>query len=403
MLEEEVVDISYTAEQQSLREELRWYMAQLMSADLQQELRDTYGGEGGGPLFRAALRQMGVDGWIGLGWPVELGGRGFGPVEQYIFIEEVTRSGFPFPYLTSESIGPAIADFASPELRDELLPRILRGEIVFAIGYTEASGGTDLAALKTRAERQGDEYVINGAKMFTSLGHFADYVWLAVRTAHDEQHKRHKGLSIIVVPTDAKGFSHSPIHTVADGHTNLTFYDDVRVPAKFLIGRENGAWDVITSQLNRERLTLMNPGMANVQYDRVLEFAHATSDGEGGKLIDQPWVQQNLARAYVTLKALNLACQRQAASLARGTLSPAEASAIKVLGYESFLTVFRQLLEVAGPEAALRSGHAGAMDGIALELLYRNVPVFGFAGGTNEVMRDMVAQLGMGLPRVKRA
>jgi len=396
------VNPAYTAEQERLRQELRHYMAQLMTPALRQELRDTYGGEGGGPLFRAALRKMGADGWIGLGWPVEMGGRGYGHVEQYIFIEEVTRSGFPFPYLTSESIGPAIAEFASPELRDDLVPRILRGEIVFAIGYTEAGGGTDLAALKTRAERRGDEYVINGAKMFTSLAHFADYIWLAVRTAHDERHSRHRGLSIIVVPTNSQGFSHSPIYTVADGHTNLTFYDEVRVPARCLIGRENGAWDVITSQLNRERLTLMNPGMANQQYGAVLEWAHATGDGEGHRVIDQPWVQENMARAYATLKALNLACRRQAARLSQGTLSPAEASAIKVLGYETFLAVFRQLLEVVGPEGVLRSEKPGGPEGIVLELLYRNVPVFGFAGGTNEVMRDMVAQLGLGLPRVKR-
>lgn len=397
------MEIFYTAEQERLREELRDYMARLMSPALRQELRETYGGEGGGPLFRAALRQMGADGWIGLGWPVELGGRGCGPIEQYIFIEEVTRAGFPFPYLTSESIGPAVADFASSEVREDLLPRILRGELIFAIGYTEASGGTDLAALKTRAERQGDEYVINGAKMFTSLAHIADYVWLAVRTADDDQHRRHKGLSILMVPTDAEGFSHSPIYTVADGHTNLTFYDNVRVPAKYLIGRENGAWDVITSQLNRERLTLMNPGMANVQFAKVLEYVCQASDGDGGRLVDQPWVQQNLARAFVSLQTLNLACRRQAATLARGTLTAADASAIKVLGYEIFLSAFRQMIEVLGPEGALRSGHAGGAEGICLELLYRNVPVFGFAGGTNEVMRDMVAQLGMGLPRVKRA
>ena len=396
------MDISYTPEQEQLRQDLRRYMADLMSPELRRELAETYGGEGGGPLYRAALRRMGADGWIGLGWPVEMGGRGFGHIEQYIFIEEVTRSGFPFPYLTSESMGPAIAEFAAPEVRDVLLPGILRGEIIIAIGYSEAGGGTDLANLKTRADRQGDEYVINGAKMYTSLGHFADYVWLAARTAHDERHRRHKGLSILLVPTDAKGYSHSPIHTVADGHTNLTFYDDVRVPASSLIGRENGAWEVITSQLNRERLTLMNPGMANLQYNRVLEFIHRTDDGEGGRLIDRPWVQQNLARAYATLRTLNLACQWQAAGLARGTLSPADASAIKVLGYESFLSSFRQLLEVLGPEGALRQDSPDASPVGHLETLYRTVPVYGFAGGTNEVMRDMVAQFGLGLPRVKR-
>jgi alkylation response protein AidB-like acyl-CoA dehydrogenase len=392
---------AFTAEQEELRQYLRRYMAGLMTPELRHELETTYGNEGGGPLYRAALRRMGADRLIGLGWPVELGGKGHGPIEQYIFIEEVTRSGFPFPYLTSESMGPAIAEFGSPEIRKELLPKILGGEVVIAIGYTEPGAGTDLAALKTRAERQGDEYVINGAKVFTSLGHFADYIWLAVRTAHDEKHPRHKGLSLILVPTNSQGFSHAPIHTVADGHTNQTFYDNVRVPARNLIGKENGGWAVITSQLNRERLTLMNPGIANLMYSQTLEYV--LEDRDGVRLIDQAWVQMNMARIFCALKALNLACRKQAWGIAQGTLTAAEASAVKILGYETFLATVRQMLEVLGPEATLRRGSTGVPLNGMLDVLYRTVPIYGFAGGANEVMRDMVAQLGMGLPRVKRA
>lgn len=394
---------AFTAEQEELRQYLRRYMVELMTPELRHELETTYGNEGGGPLYRKALRQMGADGLIGLGWSVELGGKGHGPIEQYIFIEEVTRSGFPFPYLTSESIGPAIAEFGSPEVRKELLPKILGGEVVIAIGYTEPGAGTDLAALKTRAERRGDEYVINGAKVFTSLGHFADYIWLAVRTAHDAQHARHKGLSLILVPTNSQGFSHAPIHTVADGHTNQTFYDNVRVPARNLIGKENGGWAVITSQLNRERLTLMNPGTANQVYSQVLDYVHRPGDETGRRPIDEPWVQLTMARIYCALKTLDIACRRQAWGIAQGTLTAAEASAIKILGYETFLSVFRQMLEVLGPDATLRRGSPGVSLNGMLDVLYRTVPVYGFAGGTNEVMRDMVAQMGLGLPRVKRA
>ncbi len=397
------MDTAFTSEQEELRQYLRHYMAELMTPELRHELDNTYGNEGGGPLYRAALRQMGADGLIGFGWPVELGGKGHGPVEQYIFIEEVTRSGFPFPYLTSESVGPAIAQFGSPEIRRALLPKILAGEVVVAIGYSEPSSGTDLAALKTRAERQDDEYVINGAKVFTSLGHFADYIWLAVRTAHDSAHPRHKGLSLILVPTNSPGFSHSPIYTVSDGHTNATFYDNVHVPATNLIGQENGGWAVITSQLNRERLTVMNPGIANMAYALVMDHVHQAIDGGGHRPIDVPWVQLNMARIYCVLKVLNLACRKQAWGIAQNTLTPADASAVKVLGYEMFLTAFRQMIEVLGPDGTLRRGSHGVLFNGLLDTLYRNVPVYGFAGGTNEVMRDMVAQLGMGLPRVKRA
>jgi alkylation response protein AidB-like acyl-CoA dehydrogenase len=175
------VDTSFTPAQEALRRELADYMARLMTPELRAELALPWGAEGGGPLWRAALRQMGQDGWIGLGWPREWGGRGLGPVEQYIFIEEVTRSGFSFPYLTPESFGPAIAEFGTDEIEQRVLPGILGGELVMAIGYTEPQAGTDLAALKTRAVRDGEHYVINGQKVFTSLAHLADYVFLAVR------------------------------------------------------------------------------------------------------------------------------------------------------------------------------------------------------------------------------
>lgn len=189
------MDTSFTPAQDALRRELADYMSALMTPQLRSELALPYGTEGGGPLWRAALRQMGRDGWIGLGWPTQWGGRGFGPIEQYIFIEEVTRSGFPFPYLTPESVGPAIAEFASDEVKRKVLPGILGGGLVMAIGYTEPQAGTDLAALRTRAVREGDHYVISGQKVFTSLAHLADYVFLAVRTGDPATHPRHKGIS----------------------------------------------------------------------------------------------------------------------------------------------------------------------------------------------------------------
>ncbi len=396
------MDTAYTPEQEALRRELADYMARLMTPELRAEINLPYGSEGGGPLWRAALRQMGGDGWIGLGWPQEWGGRGFGPIEQYIFIEEVTRSGFPFPYLTPESVGPAIAEFGSEAVKRKVLPGVLGGEIVLAIGYTEPQAGTDLAALKTRAVRDGDEYVINGQKVFTSLAHLADYVFLAVRTGDPATHPRHKGISMILVPTDAPGFSKTPIYTVAEGETNTTWYDNVRVPVGNLVGEENGGWKVITSQLNRERLTLMNPGTANLMYQQVLDYVQQHDDEDGRRLIDAPWVQGALGRIHAQLRALQLACRKQAWAIANGSLHPADASAVKVYGYECFLSAYRLMLEVMGPDAILRRGspHA-ALDG-QMELLYRAVPVYGFGGGTNEIQRDLIGQFGLGLPRAKR-
>lgn len=392
----------YSESQEALRQEFREYMSALMTPELREEIAQPLGTEGGGPLWRQAMRQMGRDGWIGLGWPKEWGGRGYGPIEQYIFIEEVTRAGLPFPYLTTESIGPAIAEFASEEIRAKLLPQILAGETVVAIGYSEPQAGTDMAALRTRATRDGDHYVITGQKVYTSLAHFADYVFLAVRTGDPETLPRHKGISIILVPTDAEGYSSTPIYTVGDGETNTTYYDNVRVPVGNLIGWENGGWQVVTSQLNRERLTLMNPGTANLLFQKTLTHARDALATDGRPLLDQPRVQRALANAYAQLRVLQLACRKQAWAIANGSLDAADASAIKVFGYEAFLSSYREMMEVLGPDGLLKHGSPGALLQGQLELIYRSVPVYGFAGGTNEIQRDLIAQFGLGLPRAKR-
>ncbi len=396
------MDFEFTAQQCALRDEFRDYMRGIMTPELTAELAQPLANEGGGPLWREAMRQMGRDGWIGLGWPREWGGRGYGPIEQYIFIEEVTRAGLPFPYLTTESVGPAIAEFANDEVREAVLPGILRGEIVVSIGYSEAHAGTDMAALRTQAVREGDEYVINGQKVYTSLAHFADYVFLAVRTGDPETQPRHKGISILLVPTSAAGFSNTPIYTIGGGETNTTYYDNVRVPASYRVGDENRGWQVITSQLNRERLTLMNPGTANLMFQQTVAHARDTLAADGHPLLQQPRVQRALAHTYAQLRVLQLACRKQAWAIANGTLDTADASAIKVYGYEAFLSAYREMLAVLGPDGVLRRGSPGALLQGQLEVIYRSVPVYGFAGGTNEIQRDLIAQFGLRLPRAKR-
>jgi alkylation response protein AidB-like acyl-CoA dehydrogenase len=213
---------------------------------------------------------------------------------------------------------------------------------------------------------------------------------------------RHKGISILLVPIDSAGFSRTPIRTVADGETNATYYDNVRVPASHLVGKENEGWRVITSQLNRERLTLMNPGTASLLYTQVLEHVQTQRDAEGRALIELPWVQAAMGRIYAALRALHIACRKQAWAIGQGTLSPAEASAVKVYGYECFLQCYRLMMEVIGPDALLRRGSAGALlDGLP-EQIYRAVPVYGFGGGANEIQRDLIAQFGLGLQRARR-
>jgi alkylation response protein AidB-like acyl-CoA dehydrogenase len=361
-----------TPAQARLRAELRTYLGELITDDAR-------GAEGGGPRYREIMRRLGRDGWLGLGWPEEVGGRGASPAEELIFFDEIQRLDFPIPFLTLCSVGPALLAYGTEEQKRWFIPRILAGELEVAIGYTEPEAGTDLASLRTRAVRDGDDYVVDGQKVFTSGAEHAAYVWLAART--DAEAPRHRGISILLVDTALPGFSVTPIRTLAGTRTNATFYDGVRVPARMRVGSENEGWRIITTQLNHERVALSAPGAATRAVEDVTRWARETGR------IDEPWVQMTLARAHARLEAVRLMAWRQA----RAQPAPAASSAMKVFASESFVEIYRLLMEVVGPDAALTGGR--------LELYYRAALVFTFGGGTNEVQRDLIASAGLGMPR----
>jgi 3-oxocholest-4-en-26-oyl-CoA dehydrogenase alpha subunit len=390
--------IDYTPEEKKLKAELRAYFDQLIT----DEVRAEYSGksDGGGPLYTKVLQKMGVDGWLGIGWPKEFGGQDRSPIDQYMFFDEVQRAGFPIPFLTLCTVGPTLMKYGTEAQKTAILPRILKGEIHFAIGYSEPEAGTDLASLKTRAVRDGDHYVVSGQKVFTSLAEYADYVWLAVRT--DAEAPKHKGISILMVDTKLPGFSHSPIHTLGDNRTNATYYDNVRVPASMLVGRENEGWRLITNQLNHERVALSLPGPVARFVEEVTQWARDTKRPDGRRVGDDPWVQQNLARAKSMLDVLELMCWRQAWGIQHGVLDPAESSTVKVFGSESFVRAYQLLLEVMGQSGYVKEGSPGAILQGKIERYYRTTLVLTFGGGVNEVQRDIIATVGLGMPRAAR-
>ncbi|MFP6605434.1 MAG: acyl-CoA dehydrogenase family protein [Myxococcota bacterium] len=388
--------LDFTPEQKKFRAEIRTYFDEMMTDELLHELHSS--GEGGGPLYRKALKQMGSDGLLGVGWPTEYGGQGRSLIDQYIFADEVQTAGFPLPFLTLGTVGPTIMRFGSDEQKQSFLPKILKGEVHFAIGYSEPGAGTDLASLQTSAVRIGDEWVINGQKMWTSLADYADYVWLAART--DPNTKKHKGISMFLVPVTAPGFKISPIQTMGGVRTNATFYDDVKVPLDALIGGENNGWSLITGQLNHERVSLSNVGPMNRLLTQVTEWATETKHGKG-KVIDLPWVQSNLARVFAKIEALRLMNWKQAWASTQGQLLPADSSCIKVFGSELYIEGYRTLLEVLGARATLQGDSRGAVLEGQVDRSYRNGLILTFGGGTNEVQRDIIAMAGMGLPHYK--
>src|SRR5262245_52901810 len=390
------MQIAFTEPQERLRDELRAYFADLMARDA--EAAESTG-EWGGQRYRELTRQMGRDGWLGIGWPAEYGGQGRSAVEQFIFFDEAQRAGAPVPFLTINTVGPTIMQFGSDEQKAAFLPPILRGEIHFSIGYSEPDAGTDLASLRTGAVFDGDEWVINGSKLWTSLVQDADYVWLAART--DPEAKKHRGISIFIVPTAARGFRYSPIPIISDGATNATFYEDVRVPHSALVGEVNQGWSLITNQLNLERVALCAPGGVQRLFEEVCAWARATRLADGRRVVDQEWVRLHLARIQAGLEFLKLINWKSAWAPTQGRIDPADASATKVFGTEFFCQAYRMMLEIMGPAGAVKAGSPEAILRGRVERSYRGTLILTFGGGTNEVQRDLISAFGLGM-KVRR-
>jgi alkylation response protein AidB-like acyl-CoA dehydrogenase len=390
--------LDYTPAQHELSSQLRAYFAELLTPEIRRALAD----EGhGGPTSREVRQKMGADGWLGVGWPTEYGGQGRTVLEQFVFFDEATRAGAPVPMIALNTVGPTIMRHGSQEQKDFFLPRILAGELDVAIGYTEPASGTDLASLSTRAERDGDEFIVNGNKVFTTGGLTADYIWLAVRTNPDAA--KHKGITILLVDTKTPGFTATPIVTVGGEVTSATYYEDLHVPVSAVVGEIDAGWQLITSQLNHERVALAAMGGRSLElFEAVRVWCKEETAHDGTRLIDIPWVRMTLARVAARLEALKLLNWRMAWKTEVGALTPADASSGKVYGSETDIESYRLLLEIIGRAGFLEKDSAGAELAGTLEKAYRSAPVRTFGGGSNEVQREILAQTALGLPRGKR-
>jgi 3-oxocholest-4-en-26-oyl-CoA dehydrogenase alpha subunit len=394
--------LDYTPEQEQLRDEIRATMEKVMTPERRAAVSERMEG---GPAVRECVRALAAADLLGVGWPKEFGGRGFSAIEQFIFAEEARRVNAPIPLVTLNTVGPTLMHFGTEEQKQTFLPAILDGSVEFAIGYSEPEAGSDLASLRTSAVRVSDDlgegWVINGQKMFTSGAAYADYIWLAART--DPNTKKHKGISIFIVPTSSSGFSWQPLHTMPGISTFYSFYDNVRVPASAIVAGENQGWQLITTQLNFERAALGNLGALEPLFEQTLEWATST-ELDGGRVIDQPWVQSTLARVEAQVAAYKLMNLQVNAAMAQGGgnigLKMGEASAVKVFGTELTQQVAGQLLEVLDHNG-LRRGADAPLRG-ALESAYRIAVISTFGGGANEIQRDIIAMAGLGMPRAPR-
>lgn len=390
--------IDLTEGQLAFRDELREYYQQLITPEIRAQLQDE---EIVGPVRRKLVEQMGSDGWIAMSWPEEYGGQGKSAIEQFIFFDETFRVGSPAPMLTINTVGPTIMQFGTDEQKAFFLPRIAAGQLHFCIGYSEPDAGTDLFSLTTKAERDGDEYIINGQKTWTSQSQGADYIWLAARTNLDPDVKKQRGISIFAVPLDTPGITLEPLHLLSSHNITHTWFDNVRVPASAMIGEENAGFRLITSQLNRERISLVSSGLVELALQDTIEWASEQPNDDGGALLDVAWVQRNLALVDAKLEMLKLINWKVAWSVSNNALDVAESSGVKVYGTEFYLEAFRLLMQVRGLDSVVDDPSQSHGDS-RLETMYRGLIILTFGGGTNEMQRDLITQFGLGFPRADR-
>ena len=376
--------------QKALRQELRAYFKDLMTPE---RVAATKGIEGG-PVFREVVRQMGKDGVLTLGWPKEFGGQARGMIDQLILFEETWVARAPFPVVTISTIAPALMQFGTPEQKAKYLPGIAAGEMVFAIGYSEAGAGTDLASLKTSAELKDGVYAVNGTKVYTSGADGADYIWLAARTDKGAE-PPHTGISVMIADCTDPGFSLAPIRTVAGLRTNVTYYDNVQVPQDNIVGGLNNGWNIIRSQLNHERISL-----AAMSINGVRSFLDTLADlrAAPGRPLDNPLIQQQVAEIYVRLEAMSQLNWRMAWQIDTGQVDHALASGVKVFSTVELVEVMRRIAELNGAVASIHGeGPASVQNGYVDEIV-RMAQLNTFGGGAAEVMRSMVASMGLGMP-----
>ena len=387
------MDTRFSQDQLALRQELRGYFTNLMSP----EKVEACMGKEGGPIFRNLVEQLGKDGMLTLGWPQEYGGKNYTAIEQLILFEEAWKTHTPFPLITLNSVAPSLMAFGTDEQKKYFLPQISAGKCIFAIGYTEPGSGTDLASLKTKAEFDGEHWIINGTKVWTSAAHDCEYIWLAARTSNEGK-RPSDGITLFIVDAKDPGFSHAPIHTLAGVDTNMTYYENVKVPANRVVGQVNGGWKVITSQLNHERVVLAAMSIISRKQFGYVMNALAKADSSGKRRIDDPLTASKMGALYARLQAMEVLNLRNANMVDENKMDVGLASGSKVFNTLEQIRILRELTEIAGEDTAVQYQSPDALFSGHLEYDYRAAQIMTVGGGVLEVMRSMTASFALRMP-----
>ncbi len=385
----------FSPAQQAWRDEVRAFLRKTVKPALVAEMREA-GNEGDGPLAREFHRQMFRKGWWGIGWPKEFGGLGKSAVDQFIFVEEMEAAGAPAMRLTITSVAPTILRSGTEAQKAKWLPPILRGELEFAVAYSEAEAGTDLASLRTRAVLEGDEWVINGQKMWNTGAHTATHNWVAVRTEPDAP--KHRGISMVIVPMDSPGVTVQPLWTWSNIRTNAVFFDNVRVPRDHLIGERGMGFYYAMMALDFERIMIGSVGLLRRYLGELKAFVRRTKR-DGRALGSIPWVRRAIADLEMRVEVGRQIGLLNAWLIDQGVVPTKEGSIAKVYVTELNAHLASVGMEILGLAGQLAPDDPSAPLHGRLQWLYTTAPMQRFGGGTNEVQRMIIAQRGLGLPR----
>jgi alkylation response protein AidB-like acyl-CoA dehydrogenase len=389
------LDYGWSAELEDFKREVRALVKKHAQAfNTGQPMEGEGASAGGGPAMDALRAEMDERGWRRMSWPREYGGDARSPWYQYIMVEEMSYGGIPSTDLSVGSVLPAIMNHGTDAQKQKYVPDILAGKIRFCIGYSEPNAGSDLASLQTRATRDGDDWVINGQKLWTTGAHTATHVWLAART--NPEAPKHRGISMLIVPMETPGITVQPLATMGGGRTNQVFYDNVRVPSDALVGEVDRGWYITANALDHERVTIAPLGGIVRRFDDFVSYLKA----ERPDVLQDQASRARLAEMKVDLHVQRALKLKNAAIIANGGTPNVEASMTKVWSSELQYRMASLFMDLLGREGALMRDEAveAPLDG-SIGANYQGSPVLRFGGGTNEIQRNIIAQRGLGLAR----
>ena len=392
------MDFELDAAQRAWLTEVREFLDENATPELLAELarHDLEFPDGEVARFR---RKIGEKGWFGLNWPREYGGLGLGAVHQHLLMSEFEYRGVPGPDLTVTSVAPMIMRHGTERNKTEWLPLIAKSEMICAVGYSEPEAGTDLANLRTRATLDGHEWVINGTKIWNSGAQRATHEWLCVRT--DPNGVRHRGISVIIVPIDSPGVQIRPLYSWSGYRTNEVHFRDVRVPVTNLVGEVNRGWTYITGALDLERGALTNAGDLRRAVEELSELSRRPGR-DGTVPAHSAALRRRLGQAEADVEVATLMGYEAASILDSGVIPTVEVSVEKIFTSELRQRIADLALDLLGPDGLLAHGSQRAPLAGKFERLYRAAPLMRFGGGANEVLRDIIAQRGHGMPSYGR-